>query len=303
MNAILTFVIPVRHPANAVDWAMLKVRLAQTLRSVSAQDSPGWRGVVVANEGADLPPMPDGWEVVRVAFPPNPLYQQGSADKEAFYDAVRLDKGRRVLAGMLHARASDYFMVVDDDDLVSRRLVGHLRANPGAAGWHVRDGYFWREGSHLLYLHGEFSKYCGTSYIVLSDLYGLPDSMDNADEAFVRSMLGSHVLLPARLAEAGHRILPLPFQGAVYRIGHSGAHSRSGGLRSQLLSAGRPLGDPLRAILRLRRLRPLTASIRDEFFGRLADRPQRLELQERHGTSGNPPKNDGGAKPFAENLS
>jgi hypothetical protein len=35
----LTFVVPVRHQANARDWSELKRNLAQTLRSLSSQSA------------------------------------------------------------------------------------------------------------------------------------------------------------------------------------------------------------------------------------------------------------------------
>src|SRR5690606_10870385 len=97
---MLTFIIPVRHQDNARDWSLLKANLSQTAASIASQTDTGWRALVVANEGADLPPLPPGFDVVRVTFPPNRLHELGEADLEAVYDAFRADKGRRVLAGM-----------------------------------------------------------------------------------------------------------------------------------------------------------------------------------------------------------
>ena len=56
----LTFIIPVRHQDNARDWALLKANLTQTAASIASQTHPGWRALVVANEGADLPDLPAG---------------------------------------------------------------------------------------------------------------------------------------------------------------------------------------------------------------------------------------------------
>lgn len=265
-GSLLTFVIPVRHQDNAADWGLLTKRLQQTIRSVSAQDSPGWRGVVVANEGADLPAMPPNWDVVRVNFPPNALHERGSVDKETFYDAFRLDKGRRVLSGMMAARDSAYFMIVDDDDFVSHRLTGYVGANKGEIGWQIANGYLWEEGSNIVFLHEEFARICGTSHIIRSDIYNLPDSIADASEDYMKSMFGSHVELPARLEKAGTPLPALPFPGAVYRIGHAGAHSKSTGLLAQIFSKdnGR---NWLKSVVRLWRIRPLTRSLRNEFFG------------------------------------
>lgn len=264
-GSLLTFVIPVRHQDNAADWGLLTQRLRQTIQSVSAQDSPGWRGVVVANEGADLPAMPPNWDVVRVTFPPNQLHEKGSVDKETFYDAFRLDKGRRVLSGMMAARDSAYFMIVDDDDFVSRRLTRHVGANKGQIGWQISAGYIWEDGANVVFLHDDFARICGTSHIIRSDIYDLPESFADASQEYIKSMLGSHVFLPDKLRQAGTPLPALPFPGAVYRIGHAGAHSKSAGLMAQIFSKDNDR-NWLRSVVRLWRIRPLTGSLRNEFF-------------------------------------
>lgn len=265
-GSLLTFVIPVRHQDNAADWGLLTQRLQQTIRSVSAQDSADWRGVVVANEGADLPAMPPNWEVVRVTFAPNPLHDRGSADKETFYDAFRLDKGRRVLAGMLAARDSAYFMIVDDDDFVSRRLVSYVGANREQIGWYMGVGYIWEDGAGIVFAHDDFSRICGTSHIIRSDIYDLPETFAAASEDYIKSMLGSHVTLPAKLKAAGTPLPALPFPGAVYRIGHAGAHSKSAGLMAQIFSKENRDRNWLQSVVRMSRIRLLTKSLRAEFF-------------------------------------
>src|ERR1700743_3319056 len=116
MSGVLTFIIPVRHPENSPDWSALKLRLAQTIRSIAGQDDAGWRAIVVANKGSDLPPLPRNFRLMQVGFPPNPMFEQGDNDRETFLNSCRLDKGRRVLSGLLQADRSGYSMVVDCDD-------------------------------------------------------------------------------------------------------------------------------------------------------------------------------------------
>ncbi|HTJ27559.1 MAG TPA: glycosyltransferase family A protein [Candidatus Limnocylindria bacterium] len=265
--SVLTFVVPVRHQSNAREWSELKSNLAHTLRSLSSQTAPNWRALVVANHGADLPPLPPKVEAVRVDFPPNPLHERGTADEETFYDAVRLDKGRRILAGMLHAGRGGYLMVVDDDDLVSSRLAEFVARHDGEHGWFVKDGYFWPTGGRMLYAHGNFSRYCGTSHIVRADLYDAPARFEDASEWFVTRLLGSHVFLEEHLRARGTPLAPLPFSGAVYRIGHAGSHSRSSGLVRTFFLTRRNLRNPVRLLDAALRLRPLTTRVRGEFFG------------------------------------
>ena len=71
MKNVLTFVIPVRHPNNARNWHQVKQQLSETVLSISRQLDEGWKAVIVANQGADLPSVPEGFEVKRVDFEPN----------------------------------------------------------------------------------------------------------------------------------------------------------------------------------------------------------------------------------------
>jgi hypothetical protein len=266
-KTLLTFIIPVRHQVNAKDWPSLKRRLSQTIASISGQSNGNWRGVIVANEGADLPDLPPKFSIQRVAFPPNPLYDLHSAEREQVYEAVRLDKGRRILSGMLSARDTSFFMIVDDDDFVSAGIVDFVARNPGANGWKIDRGYLWSEGGRLLLHHDDFANYCGTSLIIRSDLYKLPATFEDAGVDYIKSMLGSHVRIGKLLADAGSPLGSLPFRGAIYRVGHAGAHSKSSNLirthflnRSMLLRPGQFLRN-------FRRMRLLSRALQDEFFG------------------------------------
>jgi hypothetical protein len=267
MAAALTFIIPVRHQDNAKDWPRLKSNLAQTLRSLSGQTCSDWRAIVVANHGADLPSLPPQVEVKWVDFPPNQLHEQGEAGREAFYDACRINKGERVLAGMLHARAMRYAMVVDDDDCVSSRLAEFVAAQPDVPGWYVQDGYLWEDGSRYLYRYSGFSKLCGTSHIVRADLFALPASLEQADTDYIRTMMGSHIFIDSYLRERGTPLAPLPFDGAVYRVGHPGAHSKSQGVFTQYFMHRWLLRSPGELARRLARLKYLSRGLRREYFG------------------------------------
>lgn len=263
---LVSFVIPVRHQANAADWPGLKARLKQTAASVAAQSRGDWRGVIVANEGADLPALPAQFHVERVDFPPNPIYDLHSAEREAVYDAVRLDKGRRVLAGMLSVPDARYLMVVDDDDFVSASIVDFVSRHDGAPGWTITRGFRWSEGSSLVLREDNFSGVCGTSHIVRTDLYRLPASFAGADEDYIRKMLGSHRFIEDALAAEGMPLADLPFRGAIYRNGHAGQHSKSGNIVSNYLLRRSVLRHPRTLIRNLARFRFIDGRLRQEFF-------------------------------------
>jgi hypothetical protein len=267
MKNILTFIIPVRHPDNAIDWNQIKIKLRETIRSVASQDRDGWKAVIVANDQAELPDFPNGFEVKRVDFPSNQLFKQGDIGKEEFYEACRFDKGRRVLAGMLYAGDMGHVMIVDDDDLVSRHLTSFVGSNSGENGWYIREGYIWNDGGMLMYHYSDFSHLCGTSHIIRADLYKLPSSFNEAEDTYIRHVLGSHIFLHDELDSSGTPLKPLPFFGAVYRTGHTEAHSRSRTILGQFFLKKYLLKAPIELYRRISRLRIKTKQVEDEFFG------------------------------------
>jgi hypothetical protein len=265
--SLVTFIIPVRHQDNARDWGLLKANLVQTIASISNQTNGDWRGIIVANEGADLPDLPERFGVVRVAFPPNDMHELGTASLDEIYDAFRADKGRRVLMGMLSARDSRFFMIVDDDDFVSARIVQHVADNPDANGWTIDRGYIWDDGGRLLLGYDEFNHLCGTSLIVRSDLYGMPEQFEDASLDWIKSMLGSHVRIADILAGRGTPLAPLPFRGAVYRVAHKGSHSKAPSLLVKYFLSWEAMKRPRRLLRNLSRLRPVGETAKREFFG------------------------------------
>ena len=194
------------------------------------------------------------------------MFEQGDNDLEAFRDCMRLDKGRRALAGLLQADRSGYAMIVDDDDFVSCRLTSFVADHLGENGWYVRNGYIWGDGGRLIYEYADFSKFCGTSHIIRTALYDLPASVDAADPDYIRKILGSHTFIREYLEERGKPIQPLPFVGAIYRVGYAGAHSKSGGLIKQVFFRRELLKNPLKLVQRIARLRLLDA-VRHHFWG------------------------------------
>jgi len=264
---VVTFIIPVRHQKNARDWGLLKRNLTQTVASIANQSNQDWRGIIVANEGADLPALPDKFSVKWVTFPPNDIHDRGNATQEDFLDSFRADKGRRVLAGMLAAGESRFFMIVDDDDFVSSRIVEYASRNPQENGWMIDDGYIWDDGGSLLLRRDQFSHYCGTSLIIRSDLYGLPANAEEASLEWIKNMLGSHVRIAPTLAERGTPLNSLPFPGAVYRVAHKGSHSKAPSLIEMYFLNRNALKRPFNTVRNIAKLRLLSNDHKREFFG------------------------------------
>ena len=263
----LTFIVPVRHQDNARDWDALKANLSQTVASIAAQTSDDWRGVVVANEGADLPPMPAGFAVERVTFPPNDVHERGDATRDDFLNAFRIDKGQRALAGMLTQPDSDFFMIVDDDDFVSNRLTEYVGAKKPGNGWAIRHGYVWNDGGNYLYAHDDYNHVCGSSLIVSSALYDLPERAEDVPRSFVMQMLGSHHGIEKLMDDRGTPLNILPFRGGVYRVAHAGSHSQTPGFLRKYILSGDWYRYPRTTLRKLLRVSKITSAQDREFFG------------------------------------
>jgi hypothetical protein len=265
---MLTFIIPVRHHATATNWCAIKSRMGTTLRSLRAQASGRWNAVIVANHGADLPRDLSGCDVVRVNFPPNKLDTR--APQEALWHAVRQDKGRRVLEGLLHARAhgmlTGHAMVVDYDDVVSRRLASFVAAHSLANGWYVNAGYMFSGRRLVISYPNEFFELCGTSHIVRGDLFDLPADAAHASEAYICRTLGSHKFIKGDLERQGTPLSPLPFPGAIYRMGHGDTASGSTSMTRYALRK-ESLGRPVSLARQLSKFRYLGPGLASEFFG------------------------------------
>lgn len=203
---MLTFIVPVRHPENMRNPVLAKRLLAHTVISIAAQTNSDWQGVVVANHGTDLPALPPRFSVKWVDLPPNPRHD------EIDLDVFKADKGRRVLSGM-DCIKSDYFMTVDDDDLVSNRLAAFVFGK-NSEGWCFKDGYIL--SGNLIGEVNCLHDICGTSHIVHCG--ALQEMLHRSRDVKV---FGSHSLLHDYI-----QLETLPFPGAMYRTGHANAHSQ-----------------------------------------------------------------------------
>ena len=267
MDTVLTFVIPVVHPENTPKWAAVKAQLEQTIRSIQAQTHPGWRAVIVANEGADLPDVPERFEIIRVDFGPNLIPRARWVDNAVSVGAVCRDKGRRILTGMLSRRDTQFYMTVDADDFISKRLVAFVAKNPSAYGWEIKNGYVWGDGGLILFRHDELSLVCGTCLIVRADLYGLPERFEAASDDYIKTMIGSHRLISGILAEQNTPLATLPFRGAVYRVGHPTSQRNSPMVMRRYCFDWKFLHRPRKALRSLLNLQLKTPGIRREYFG------------------------------------
>ena len=257
-NGSLTFVVPVRDPRGVSNWAQVKSLIEATMGSLA---QAGGRVVVAASRGTELPPIPDGFRVVELDLPYKPLPATEGPERHA---AVRRDKGARIIAGLVAEQRRGHVMVVDYDDFVSRKLSGLPAADPNASGWFVDSGYLFDGGRLALKHPTGFNRMCGTSLLLRADLLRIPRRLRDVDPEFVDRTLGSHVFVRKDLARAGTPLTPVPFPGAVYRIGHRDSTSPPRAIHDSYLSLNTAIRHPRRWLRSLSRIR-LASSISEEF--------------------------------------
>ena len=265
---MITFLVPIRHPGSVPNWSLVRDLVATTLRSIAAQDHPDWACYVALEAGAEIDSPPEGVRVARTRIP-DPHLPREMAARAA---AVRRDKGARLVAALSAAvedgRAAGHVMICDYDDLVSRRLADHAAARPEADGWTVERGHLWDGGRWTLLFPGVFHQLCGTSLIVHARHLTGPDGPLHRRDAADR-LLGSHKFLARDLAAAATPLEPLPFPGAVYRMGTGVNAMNPRGLMRWVTHPLRVRRHPTRQLRALAAMRRVGSSFRREFMGAL----------------------------------
>jgi len=82
---------------------------------------------------------------------------------------------------------------------------------------------------------------------------------------WVKAMMGSHIKIEGILRDRGHPLSALPFAGAIYRVGHAGAHSGSRGVLRAYLLNRQTLKNPKNLLGNARALTRLDGVRRAEF--------------------------------------
>lgn len=225
-NPVLAFVTSIRHPRNSTDYASVEAMLRQSVTAWLGQADPRFAIVVVANRSVELP-RDDRVHQVQVSFPP----PSDERTPRTGIAAVLRDKGTKNAIGLTLARelGAEYVMFVDADDFVSHRLTEFVAAHPDEPGWTITDGWRVQLERRTIRRHsGDFQLQCGSSHIVRADL--LPPTTGGViatqDELYAEQgellerWLGSHMHIHDDLP-----LSPLPFPGALYRVGTSQSHS------------------------------------------------------------------------------
>lgn len=223
-NNLVTFVIPIKHHEHIGNINDFHRSFKQTISSITQQSCSDWGCIIVCNEGMPLPSLDSRIKTLFVDYPPNRFYDMEQHDVEICYEAIREDKGKKVLQGILHSGDSKYLMVVDDDDMIHNQLVRTIKDNDNGNGWFINKGFIWFEGSSILFKRNGFHHLCGTSHILRKAALNLHEL--ETDISFVKKYLGSHLDLIEYMRQKASLLEEFPLRAVVYRVGHSEAHSK-----------------------------------------------------------------------------
>jgi hypothetical protein len=130
------------------------------------------------------------------------------------------DKWTKLAHGLVFAGklGPDFVMLMDADDLVSRRLAGHANRNKASNGWILKQGYNWADGARWMEYNENFN--CGTNSIVSSRLIKFPEAVSKGGTRECVILMNGHMTIEKVMRERGTPLEPLPFPGAVYVYGH-----------------------------------------------------------------------------------
>ncbi len=274
----MVFLIAIASPRRVKNWHLACAYFKQTLSAIFNSTDGSYCVVVAGHEPPDF------------QLPQDPRFKFLSLDhplpslEHGRWVAAVKDKMIKLATAWDHAKSTwnpQYVMKLDWDDLVSSRLVEWLVSAEDEAGYRIKYGWVWRSSFPRLIQRTErFDRSSGSCLIIRSDLADktgpflhscdgtefdeVSQQIEAADPYSLVPGAATGTLLlndttnraEAQFAYLGHRLAIVPFNAAVYRIGHgnsaSGRHHRIQTMRMFLGC--------------IRRTRLVTPSLKKEFM-------------------------------------
>ncbi|MGH9221074.1 MAG: hypothetical protein ACRD1W_17335 [Vicinamibacterales bacterium] len=263
----------IRARSLARDWPRHVWMLQRTIASMLAADNT--EVIVVGHDPPELPPDPR----VSVLMVDLPIPARHN-------DAMCIDKVLKVSAGIaaMQRRGADYIGICDADDLVSRRVSRFVHDHAGAAGWFSPIMLTYAYGGRWLKRRVMPPNEAGPFAVIRADLLHFEEppftgswvglARAGGESSYVDALAGcrrpvcsivaaGHTRYLRLLAEGGHHLEPLPFNGHLM-INHADSTSTvEGGKGTSQLPSFAQIARGMRRWLPA--LRPLTPSLRGDF--------------------------------------
>jgi len=171
--------------------------LEGTVKSVLQQTNKAFKLSVVGHDCPDfLKGKQQGDDDIFVTFsdfaPP-----ENCGDKLKMQFKYELDRCSKILRGVIHQKEVDpdvtHWFAMDADDLIHKDFIDTLLQTPDKDAYLIEKGYFYFKNSNVFNHTDEFFTYCGSSAVVASKFFDLPDTIDETSFKKVPFGVVSHV--------------------------------------------------------------------------------------------------------------
>ena len=215
---MLVFVVPLQSKSVSKSWKVVSQLFERSMQSACQQTSPHFQVIVVCNEKPDTTFEHPKLSYLEVDFPVPDI---NSGTPKDILNQKRTDRGRKMLRGLVAAQDFNptHTMLLDADDLVSKRLAEFVGQHPQANGWFFNKGYRYTPGDYWIYRKSNgFHTMCGSCNILRNDLNKIPENPQyNRGYGYYKFYI-DHAKIVSVLAEEGKYLRPLPFLGSVYIV-------------------------------------------------------------------------------------
>lgn len=186
--------------------------LRTTVISLLRQEDSHFQILIAAEET-----LPIGCHDARIRWLHTPPHQRGWKD---------LRWRQTSLAAHVRERGGGWLMFVDADDLVSRRVVRHVREHGDEADvFMARSGWEYDCRASKVRLAPRFWNMCGTSFAIRWRPEELPETPSPEPTGDYVLATPHHAFWPEACRARGKVIRPFPFLAAMYRIFHGQNYS------------------------------------------------------------------------------
>lgn len=233
---MLIFITSLKHPKVTKNIQKVYEMLDRALQSIENQTNKDFLVIIVCHE---IPVLKNKYKFVHYLItnlkPPAQTSEslihednESVQESEKKNDLIRLDRGRKYLAGLYFAKKFNptHIMFFDADDCISSKIVETVVSNLKEKSWMIDKWYIWEEGHKFIIKTKNFHKICGTCFIYSISIFNkLPANENKVKVNWYKNFLGGHVNVPWLLERENIILSPLPYYGAVYVINNWENHS------------------------------------------------------------------------------
>ena len=205
---VLGIVIPLKARSVSKNWNTTCENLAATLSSVANQTDRSFRCVVV---GHDKPPFfdeaSDQIEFFQFSTMPPPTIGDNESENQLKYEADRCTKILEGIVYLNNLHPVTHWYALDADDLIHKDFVKHCSDLSDRDAIIFDKGYFLFKNTGIVNKSDSFSAYCGSSAVISSNTFDIPESTDG--QSFRATPFGniSHVHMKDHLENRGLSVI------------------------------------------------------------------------------------------------